>query len=967
VNFEDAKPDNFILEPYGNKFRLVGIDNDHAFVLPLAQHDDKIMLVKCILYCLDQMGQPIHPSSRERFLAFSPERILNLWLEDTKLQNQKYLSLFSPSERRDLRKATKKHTGVIINTPFRSGCSTDIYQTFIRIQYILRDNPKVTPMQLLREVVPQLGIRYEEALKTHPNPWDRFKSLTDKSYAMAVADRCQTLVGSSEVLKSMNIPISALTQEVHDSGPEFALRELEQLANETKATNQQLETIHHELQKGNISPFMKLCLDTSRESVINGIRGVFTGIDFSRLEKKVQSSVLSAIIGGKYRSIRILNCASFDKPHFSKLVATSYSQLLSLDIDNCGSIQDSTLSLIYKLPYLSRLRLAKLSVQKLTLPHPSLRRLEIFKCTSLQELEFPDCLAHLELDTCYALKKIEAKSYVEPTFLYSARLNATPTRGFKLLSFKSKACPKLKPWWGIFQSWLQKTKYNELKLENVSPNPTRSKRDLLDVIFAIISNPQVDELITCLQPWVQNRGYPAHLLHTLEGYFLEHSKRLDLKNQNPSPSELKALIKNCPNLTSLNLQGCENLTDEDLRQFAESSPDLIFLDLCKCVKITDNGIKALTSERANLTGINLAECSEITNSGLNMIAIRYEQLLSSLNIKGCNQITDGGISLVARYCTELTNINFGGCNISVGAFAQLIQNCPKLTQIALQGCIGITDTGLTNLSRFCPNLTSLNLSECSRITGAAFATLVQSCQNLSTLKLHKCDVTDDWFSNTFCNCSSLTKLDLTGCSGISDEAFPDLARIFLNLTSLNITACSISDIGVMYLADGLPLLSSFCLRACNISDQSLAFLANCPDLMELNLWGCQITDAGLSHVKNWENLTSLNIGNCAKISEEGLGVLARTRPSLMTLSVWSNNSLTNSGLMMLANKLSKLVSLNLGECNIGDSSLVHLGTACPNLTRLNVVRCKNITTQGLTAISELLPNLKFLISDLRED
>lgn len=43
------------LEPLpGGTYRLIGIDNDHAFVPPLVKEGGKTVQIKSILYCLDQ-------------------------------------------------------------------------------------------------------------------------------------------------------------------------------------------------------------------------------------------------------------------------------------------------------------------------------------------------------------------------------------------------------------------------------------------------------------------------------------------------------------------------------------------------------------------------------------------------------------------------------------------------------------------------------------------------------------------------------------------------------------------------------------------------------------------------------------------------------------------------------------------------------------------------------------------------
>jgi hypothetical protein len=67
---EDGKPDNYICEelPSGT-VRLVCIDNDHSFApaaaeLGLHAH----FRVKCILFCLENMYEPIDPSTRSALL-----------------------------------------------------------------------------------------------------------------------------------------------------------------------------------------------------------------------------------------------------------------------------------------------------------------------------------------------------------------------------------------------------------------------------------------------------------------------------------------------------------------------------------------------------------------------------------------------------------------------------------------------------------------------------------------------------------------------------------------------------------------------------------------------------------------------------------------------------------------------------------------------------------------------------------
>lgn len=67
---EDGKPDNYICEPTETgQYRLIGIDNDHAFAPPVAtERGHKELKVKCCLFCLDQMMDQIAPKCRKTLL-----------------------------------------------------------------------------------------------------------------------------------------------------------------------------------------------------------------------------------------------------------------------------------------------------------------------------------------------------------------------------------------------------------------------------------------------------------------------------------------------------------------------------------------------------------------------------------------------------------------------------------------------------------------------------------------------------------------------------------------------------------------------------------------------------------------------------------------------------------------------------------------------------------------------------------
>lgn len=109
---EDGKPDNYIVEPLERKkkesvkrekkYRIIAIDNDHALAEPFSKEfvENRIKCcpqVKSILYCFDQMNNPIHHQVIEKVISFNFNEILERWLKNLDGVHQEYSNLFGGS------------------------------------------------------------------------------------------------------------------------------------------------------------------------------------------------------------------------------------------------------------------------------------------------------------------------------------------------------------------------------------------------------------------------------------------------------------------------------------------------------------------------------------------------------------------------------------------------------------------------------------------------------------------------------------------------------------------------------------------------------------------------------------------------------------------------------------------------------------------------------------------------------
>jgi len=191
------------------KIELVGVDNDHAFVDPLLRGRSLLgfgaeytkLQVKCILYCFDQMQEPIHPKTRELFLKLGAAQHIQGWLIDLVSQEKRYAALFSPKEMASFFKATATAIPIL----FPKGCVANIYEKLLRLQKILQEDANITPLQLLRCTIPELGVRYEEAFKGEKTPWERFDTLCGVHYSKAIKGRLGTKLNSRQILNSQSL------------------------------------------------------------------------------------------------------------------------------------------------------------------------------------------------------------------------------------------------------------------------------------------------------------------------------------------------------------------------------------------------------------------------------------------------------------------------------------------------------------------------------------------------------------------------------------------------------------------------------------------------------------------------------------------------------------------------------------------------------------------------------------------
>jgi F-box/leucine-rich repeat protein 7 len=132
------------------------------------------------------------------------------------------------------------------------------------------------------------------------------------------------------------------------------------------------------------------------------------------------------------------------------------------------------------------------------------------------------------------------------------------------------------------------------------------------------------------------------------------------------------------NLQKLDLGGCWEVSDDDIKTISVCCPSITILSLSNCWKISDVGLTYVAKSIVNLKELDLSYCGQLSCTGLlnhgwsQMEKFNFsfckqlgdehlEALLSkttkitSLEFRRCNRVTDFGLFLVVRYCRYILN------------------------------------------------------------------------------------------------------------------------------------------------------------------------------------------------------------------------------------------------------------------------------------------------------------------------
>ncbi|KAK8972917.1 hypothetical protein V6N11_057420 [Hibiscus sabdariffa] len=336
--------------------------------------------------------------------------------------------------------------------------------------------------------------------------------------------------------------------------------------------------------------------------------------------------------------------------------------------------------------------------------------------------------------------------------------------------------------------------------------------------------------------------------------------------------------------------------------------------------------------------------------------------LGKLSIRGSSSsrgVTDFGLSAISRGCPSL----FACPLVSNKGLIAIAENCPNLTALSIESCPKVGNEGLQAIGKLCPKLQSISIKDCQLVGDHGVSSLLSSASSvLSKVKLQGLSITDFSLAVIGHYGKSVTNLMLSNLQNVSEKGFWVMGNALglQKLVSLMIASCwGVTDVSLEAIGKGCTNLKQMCLRRCCFvsGDGLVAFAKSAGSLECLQLEECnRVTQSGIIGVLSNCGLKSLSLVKCMGIKDISLGVpLSSPCNSLKSLSIRNCSGFGTVSLATVGKLCPQLQHIDLsGLCCITDAGLLPLLQNCEaGLVKVNLSGCLNLTDEILVSLTRL--------------
>ena len=214
---------------------------------------------------------------------------------------------------------------------------------------------------------------------------------------------------------------------------------------------------------------------------------------------------------------------------------------------------------------------------------------------------------------------------------------------------------------------------------------------------------------------------------------------------NATDFHLLTIADNLPHLKVLNLRRCRDITNAGIQNFHLKALHEIYLSTSWNISDLD----FLTESYRTLLSLELRGCDLLTDSTFESLYKKTPEKFHNvayLDVRDCKLLTDRAFRIIVEMMPNLIHLDVSGCPVtaeSIESFTKL----KKLDTLLLWGCDQLTDNSLKFLS-IIPRLERVNLIDCDLISDHGLLHLSKS-KGLASLELGSIGLTNRGIDHIF--------------------------------------------------------------------------------------------------------------------------------------------------------------------------------------------------------------------------
>lgn len=161
-------------------------------------------------------------------------------------------------------------------------------------------------------------------------------------------------------------------------------------------------------------------------------------------------------------------------------------------------------------------------------------------------------------------------------------------------------------------------------------------------------------------------------------------------------------------LEGLDLSKCSWLTHKNFRQILENCPSLVSIALGSNVQL--NYVAwGLLKKVKGLENLDISGCHQVNDQDLKVI-LQAGKRLTHLNLERCSGLSDLSFFELAKHSLRLVELNLSYCTIYDAALIDIVTRCTRIIHLNIKWCKTLSDRGVLEAIRIAPNLKSIDVA-----------------------------------------------------------------------------------------------------------------------------------------------------------------------------------------------------------------------------------------------------------------